>query len=217
MEMRKCKNENLIDDYLTNRLVEEKREEFENHYFNCTPCFKKLEERNELISVVKAKGDSIFKNLGEEKSSHSTFLERFFSYLTPKQWAVAAVSACALLVITLGVVPNLKSPVPEFMIDNQVVRGGSLSLISPVIDIQTIPSEFKWDNLGEGVEYKISIYSGELIWEATTESNSISLPEDVKERMKAGERYSWEVKAFSKEGSLIAVSSRVQFTIDSHQ
>ena len=217
MEMRKCKNENLIDDYLTNRLDDEKREKFENHYFNCPPCFKKLEERNELISVVKAKGDSIFKNLGEEKSRHSSFVERLFSYLTPKQWAVTAVSACILLVITLGVVPNLKSPAPQFMIDNQVVRGGSLSLISPVIDIQSIPSEFKWDNLGEGVEYKIFIYNGKLIWEETTESNSISLPEDVKELMKAGERYSWEVKAFSQEGSLIAVSSRVQFKIDSHQ
>jgi len=215
--MRKCKNENLIDDYLTDRLTESQREEFENHYFNCSPCFQKMEERNELIAVVKAKGESIFKELETETSRPSTFVNRLVSSLTPKQWAVAALSACALLIIALGVAPSLKSPTPQFMIDNQVVRGGSLTLISPVIDMQSIPTEFKWDNLGEGVEYKISIYNGELLWTETTESNSISLPDTIKQSMKAGERYSWEVKAFSKQGSLIAVSSRVQFKIDSHQ
>ena len=176
-----------------------------------------MEERNELIAVVKAKGESIFKELETETSRPSTFVNRLVSSLTPKQWAVAALSACALLIIALGVAPSLKSPTPQFMIDNQVVRGGSLTLISPVIDMQSIPTEFKWDNLGEGVEYKISIYNGELLWTETTESNSISLPDTIKQSMKAGERYSWEVKAFSKQGSLIAVSSRVQFKIDSHQ
>lgn len=215
--MRKCKNDSQIDDYLTDRLTEEKKEEFETHYFNCSLCFKKMQERSELISVVKAKGDSIFQNLRLETNNRPSFVERFLSSLTPKQWAVAAISACALIVIAFGVMPNLKSQAPQFMIDNQVVRGGSLTLISPVIDIQTIPSEFKWDNLGEGVEYKISVYNETLIWEERTENNSISLPEDIQERMKAGEKYSWEVKAFSKEGSLIAVSSRVQFSFDSHQ
>jgi hypothetical protein len=217
MEMRKCKNENLIDDYLADRLSEKKKEEFENHYFNCSQCFKELQERNELMAVVKAKGDSIFKELGQEKSRPIPVVERLFSFLSPKQWAVAAVSACALLIIALGVIPNLQSPAPDFRIDNQVVRGGSLKLISPLIDVQSIPSKFQWDNLGKGVEYKISIYNGELIWTGTTETNSVVLPEDVKNRMKIGERYSWEVKAFSKEGSLIAVSSRVQFKIGSHQ
>ena len=76
-----------------------------------------------------------------------------------------------------------------------------MSLISPVIDVQSIPSEFKWDNLGEGVEYKIYIYNSELLWTQTTKDNFIALPKDVKNRMEAGHHYSWEVKAFSPEGS----------------
>ena len=32
--------------------------------------------------------------------------------------------------------------------------------------------------------------------------------------MTAGKKYSWQVKAFSPQGTLIAVSSRVQFTIN---
>jgi len=130
---------------------------------------------------------------------------------------MAAISACVLLVVVIGIVPNLKSPTPQFVIDSQSVRGGSLALISPVKNIQTIPSEFRWDNLGEGVEYKIYIYKDNLLWSASTTLASISLPEDVKDLMKPGENYSWEVKAFSQEGSLIAASSKVQFQIDSHQ
>lgn len=215
--MKKCKHENLIDDYLFNRITEEQKGEFEEHYFNCSTCFEQLEERNQMISVIKTKGDQIFEDIQEREVKGDTLLDRISALFTPKQWAVAAVSACILLIIALGVLPNLKSPIPQFKIDNQIVRGGSLSLISPVIDVQSVPSEFRWDNLGEGVEYKIYIYNGELLWSQTTQENSISLPEDVKSRMKAGQHYSWEVKAFSPEGSLIAVSSRVQFKIDSHQ
>ncbi|MGD2245573.1 MAG: zf-HC2 domain-containing protein [Candidatus Aminicenantes bacterium] len=215
--MKKCKFESLIDDYLLNRITEDKKEQFEEHYFNCSDCFEQMKERNTLISVIKAKGDRIFQDYKEHETGREKFSERIFAFLTPKQWAAAAVSVGVLLVIAIGIIPNLKSPTPQFKIDNQVVRGGSLSLISPVIDIQSVPSEFKWDNLGEGVEYRIYIYNSELLWSQTTKNNSIALPEEVQDRMKAGEHYAWEVKAFSPRGSLIAVSSRVQFKIESHQ
>jgi len=219
MDMKECNFENLIDDYLLNRMTEEKKEMFENHYFSCSNCFEKVEERNSLISVIKSKGNKIFHDMRETEGTRtrSSLFEQLFSFLTPKQWTMAAISACALLIVFIGVVPNVKSPTPQFVLDSQSVRGGSLALISPVKNTQTIPSEFRWDNLGEGVEYKIYIYKDNLLWSASTTGASISLPEDVKELMKAGENYSWEVKAFSQEGSLIAASSKVQFQIDSHQ
>jgi len=219
--MKECNFENLIDDYLLSRMTEEKKEMFETHYFSCSNCFEKVEERNSLISVIKSKGNKIFHDMRETEGTRtrtrSSLFERVFSILTPKQWTMAAVSACALLIVFIGVVPNIKSPTPPFVLDSQSVRGGSLALISPVKNTQTIPSEFRWDNLGEGVEYKIYIYKDNLLWSASTTGASISLPEDVKDLMKAGENYSWEVKAFSQAGSLIAASSKVQFQIDSHQ
>ena len=39
--------------------------------------------------------------------------------------------------------------------------------------------------------------------------------EDVKNRMQASRKYSWQVKAFSPQGTLLAVSPRVQFKITS--
>jgi len=218
--MKECNFEKDIDNYLLNRLSEEKKEIFENHYFNCSNCFKKVEERNSLISVIKSKGSEIFHDQRKESEgirTRNSFSERLFSFLTPKQWTMAAISACALLIVVFGIAPNIKSPTPQFVMDSQSVRGGSLALISPVKNAPEIPSEFSWDNLGEGIEYKIYIYKDNLLWSAPTTHTSISLPEEIKDLLKAGEIYSWEVKAFSQEGSLIAASSKVQFQIDSHQ
>jgi hypothetical protein len=220
MDMKECNFEKHIDNYLLNRLSEEKKEIFENHYFNCSNCFEKVEERNSLISVIKSKGNEIFHDQRRESAgarTRSSFFEQLFSFLTPKQWTMATISACALLIVVFGIAPNVKSPTSQFVMDSQAVRGGSLALISPVKNTQTVPSEFRWDNLGEGVEYKIYIYKDNLLWSAPTTRTSISLPEEIKDLLKAGENYSWEVKAFSQEGSLIAASSKVQFQIDSHQ
>jgi len=51
--MKKCKFEDFIDDYLLNRLFDDKEKKLEQHYFNCPCCFGKMVERQELISVVK--------------------------------------------------------------------------------------------------------------------------------------------------------------------
>ncbi|MFC2161303.1 zf-HC2 domain-containing protein [Acidobacteriota bacterium] len=219
--MKECNFETLIDDYLLNKLSEEKKETFENHYFNCHSCFEKIEERDSLISVIKSKGHKIFQDRKETERTRRPFFERLFSssFLTPKQWTMAAISACVLLIAVIGIVPNLnlKSPTPQFVMDSQTIRGSSLGLISPVTQTEAIPSEFKWENLGEGVDYKIYIYRDNLLWSASTTTPSISLPEDIKILLKPGEIYAWEVKAFSQEGSLITASKKVQFQIDSHR
>jgi len=51
------------------------------------------------------------------------------------------------------------------------------------------------------------------LWKTTTNENRVVLPDEVKAKMVPGERYSWQVKAFGPDGSLIAVSSRVQFLV----
>ncbi|TEU08210.1 MAG: hypothetical protein E3I52_02220, partial [Candidatus Aminicenantes bacterium] len=37
--MKTCKCKHLIDDYLFDRLDDEKKKKFEEHYFNCPYCF----------------------------------------------------------------------------------------------------------------------------------------------------------------------------------
>jgi hypothetical protein len=155
----------------------------------------------------------------EEKREVFSF-GKILSFLTPKQWAYAAVSVALVLLVLLNVVPLLKKTTqsPFFLaIDEEDrVRGESLRLITPVIDINAVPSQFMWAPLGDNVDYKISIYfNHHPFWTATTKENTISLPDDVKNRMQASRKYSWQVKAFSPQGTLLAVSPKVQFKITS--
>jgi len=212
--MTECKYEDWIDRYLLDRLGEGERNEFEEHYFNCASCFAKTVERDEIVSVIKRER-SLFadEERPEIETRTAAWYDRVIAFLTPKQWALAG-AAAALLVAVLTVTPLLRNTPPEFVMNGEeTVRGGSLTLISPVIDIKTVPAYFEWKKLGEDVEYQVSIYNGALLWKTSTTDNKVSPPDDVKSRMVAGQRYSWQVKAFSKQGTLIAVSSRVQFTV----
>ena len=212
--MKKCKFEELIDDYLMNRLAEDRKEEFEEHYYNCPQCFEKIEERDEIISVIQNKGHMIFEDEYAVRATEVGLFEKIASFLTPKQWAFATISSAILLVVVFGVIPNLKTTSPQFYINEEAVRGQKIDLISPVIDIGAVPSRFEWKKSHKDVEYKIYLYSnGDLLWSAPTKENFIVLPEEVRKLMISGEKYSWQVKAFSPEGILTSVSSRVQFKI----
>ncbi len=217
--MKKCKFENLIDEYLFDRLEETRKKSFEEHYFGCPLCFEKMEEKNELIAVIKAKGDEIFHDVYAPSKIRQSWLEPVLAFLTPRQWAMAAVSAALILVVAIGIIPNLKTRSPEFFINDDLVRGSSINLISPVIDnLGQVPSEFRWQSLGENTEYKLFIFHQEvLLWSTDTNENYVILSEDVKSMMAPGKKYSWQVKAFSPEGTLIAVSSRVQFNFTSSE
>jgi hypothetical protein len=118
-------------------------------------------------------------------------------------------------VVVFGVLPQFRESAPQFYLsENEVFRGASLSLISPVIDVKTVPSFFEWRQLGgQDVEYKIYVYNEELLWTATTRETRIEVPDNIKQLMVAGQTYSWQVKAFSAKGTLIAVSSKVQFQV----
>jgi len=213
--MRQCLFENQIDDYLLNRLEGDKKERFEEHYFNCSSCFARLQERDDLVTAIKAKGAWLFaRERQAEARSWAAALGKITDWMTPRQWAAAAVSAAVILFAVFGALPLLRHQSPQFTLsDSEVVRGQSLSLITPLIDVKAVPAYFEWAKLANAAEYKISIYNGELLWSADTADTRITVPEDVKLKMVAGRRYAWQVKAYSAAGTLVAVSSRVRFQV----
>ncbi len=213
--MKMCKCEYLIDDYLFDRLDDEKKKKFEEHYFSCPYCFEKMVESDELISLIKQKGDGIFQDkYVVEEGKGATWFEKIASFFTPKQWALIPVYTALLLIVIFIFIPYFKPAPPQFFISENRVRGESITLISPVIDIKIVPLKFEWKDSIEDAEYNICIYDdGEKLWATTTKDNFIVLPEKVRNRMTLGEKYSWEVKAFSPEGTLIAISSKVHFKI----
>jgi hypothetical protein len=214
--MKKCLYADQIDDYLLNKLEGGPREQFEEHYFNCPSCFRQMEERDALISTIKSRGAWIFKD--EAAAAQRDWVpawKRALSSFTPRQWATIGVAAAAFLVVVFGVLPQLRDSSPQFVLsETEVVRGESLTLMSPIIDVKSVPTFFEWKSLGQGVEYKISLYNGGLLWSAVTRDSRIAIPEETQHRMLPGQRFAWQVRAFSARGTLIAVSSKVQFQIE---
>lgn len=203
--MKQCRQKNRIDDYLFNRLSEEKTREFEEHYFNCPECFEILQERSEMAAVIRKEGDRIFRDLNTGRAlKKASGYQRLFGLLSTRQWAAAA-AASLVLVAALSILPGLKKDAPQFFLDDDMVRGRTITLIS-----DAIPSQLAWMGIGEGIEYKVTITNHSLLWEATTKDNFIPLPDEVKAEMKPGVTYFYQVKAFSPEGTMVAQSSKVQ-------
>jgi len=213
--MKKCMYENQIDDYLLNKLPAAEKEKFEEHYFNCLACFELTRERDEMIRAIKSQGAEFFaKEPALEKDRAPALYQNVLSFLTPRRWAVAAVSAAIVLITVFGVLPSLKHGTPQFYLnEGETVRGGSIQLISPLSDVSSVPAAFEWKSLGDDVEYQFYLSNQHLLWKGSTRESRVVLPNEVKNRMVAGERYSWQVKAFNPKGALIAVSSKVPFKI----
>ena len=54
--MKKCKYEHYIDEYLLDKLRPEDQTEFEEHYFICPHCFAKLDQKSEIVQILKKEG-----------------------------------------------------------------------------------------------------------------------------------------------------------------
>jgi len=207
--MKKCEFETQIDDYLLNKLSEIEAEKFANHYFNCSSCFQLMVEKDEVIATVKLKGEQIFDDLeSTDRTANLSWIERLMGFFSPKQWAAVTLTTALFLIVVLGVLPQFRPSSPQFQLDDAVTRGQTLTLIT-----DALPAQFQWENLGEEVDYKITIDNHVQLWTATTANTYITIPDEIKAKMKPGVKYFWQVKAFSKEGSLIAESSKVQFSL----
>ncbi len=212
--MRNCYSSEEIDSYLLKRMTEGESRAFEEHYFNCPRCFAELSAREEIVRVIKSRGSEIFAVPAPAPEARPSLAHRVLGFFTPRQWAFVSLAVAALVVIVFWGLPRTR-PAPTFVLDGEdIVRGESLTLISPVIDVKGAPSFFEWRSLEGAAEYKVSLFSGStLLWAASTPDNRIVVPEEVKSQLRPGQKYSWQVKAFSAQGLLISVSSRVHFEL----
>jgi hypothetical protein len=51
-----CHYEQLIDEYLLDKLKPEDQAEFEEHYFICPHCFAQLDQKSEIVQILKKEG-----------------------------------------------------------------------------------------------------------------------------------------------------------------
>ncbi|MGQ9470775.1 MAG: anti-sigma factor family protein [Candidatus Aminicenantales bacterium] len=216
--MGRCRLEELIDGYLLNRLDGEEAERFEEHYFNCPRCFAQLQARDELIRAVKEQGPGLVQDLHPARPKVLSWASDVWMTIVNHPWTLAPAVAALFLAAILIFSPFSKEKAPSFILNgDSVIRGQAINLISPIIDVSSPPLFFEWKKQGENLEYKIAVFNSGLLWTATTRETRIQVPEEVRQKMIPGEKYSWQVKAFSATGALLAVSSRVQFMIKPQQ
>ncbi|MHB8054587.1 MAG: anti-sigma factor family protein [Candidatus Aminicenantales bacterium] len=196
--------EALIDAYLLGRLNAEETERFEKHYFGCPECFRLTAERAALIDGVKAAGPAA----DAGKAPERTGLRRF-----PFRWA--AVGAAALLAVAAVVllIPR-PSRTPEFPDSGiRVVRGEALLPVEPAGALPKAPERFAWHPLDGAAEYMVIVEGIDPAWTAQTRDTAIKTPTEIVGRMVPGKLYAWRVKAFSAEGTLLATSDEIPFSI----
>jgi hypothetical protein len=213
--MSKCRNQDLIDEYLLGKLKPEEQADFEEHYFICRSCFDKMSERNEIVQVLRQEGVlSTHEGRRAGEPRPGAWLVRVFAFLTPRRLAVAGVSAAAILLAVWLLIPRAGTVSPPLVLtDDGTVRGGTISVLSPVAEVTEAPDSLEWKKAGEDVEYKVSLAGKSPLMSASTKETRIVLPDEVRAKMKAGQTYSWQVQAFKADGALVAESRRVRFRI----
>mgnify|MGYP000333047903 CR=1 FL=1 len=213
--MADCKFTKKIDDYLLDRLKKGEKEKFEKHFFNCPICSEELILRNKIFETIKEKGRDIFSDviIQTHFQPRVSPLSRFAYMLRTKRWAYAFLLSF-ILVLGGGIYISYKLTHPPFLPPSQeILRGKTLSLISPQGEIQAPPSIFIWEKSDNSAQYVFSVYDerGNILWETKTNKNKIKLPDQVRILLKKGNFYFWEVKVISDQGSVITKSRRAIF------
>jgi hypothetical protein len=202
--MSKCRFEDEIGGYLLNRLEGTAKDAFEEHYFSCEDCFRRLQERDRLIRAVKARGPALL-----EARPERALVRR----PAPFAWAAAA-AGVLLVAATLLVAPRFGRKAQEIVLTGDgAVRGGTIACVAPQGDVPEAPAALEWRAAGADLEFRVYLFRSDVIWTGTTRSNAIELPDEVRRRLADGDAYEWQVKAFSPQGGLAALSDRVRFRV----
>ena len=188
--------------------------EFEEHYFNCPSFFAKIRERNEIMEVMKQKGAFLIApESGRQTEPRIALGRKVAAFLTPRQWAAVAVAGALLIFVFWGIMPRLKDRAPEFVFTgDETVRGESLVLLAPQGNVKSAPFYFEWKAL-DAAEYQVTLFGLGMHWTRTTSETRIVLPDDVRSKLESGRSYSWQVKAYSPQGILLAASAKASFTV----
>lgn len=199
--MSECYSENRIDDYLLNRMAEAERAGFEEHYFNCPDCFAALQSRDLVRRAVRAAGPS--PRTAPDGAVRPVGLRPWRPWL-------AAAGALAVLTLTLG--PGLWKKAPVWTPPTtDAVRGAAVTVLAPKGSAESAPAALEWSPLGEGVEYAVTLNGPGLEWSGRTREARIALPAAVRDALRSGTEYRWQVKAFAPQGYFMGSSGTQVF------
>jgi len=126
----------------------------------------------------------------------------------PRPVRVAAALAAALVLVVLGTVFLVKTPVSQ-----QAVRGARLAelqLHRPGGKLKEAPRVFSWSEVKDSDSYYFAIIDAALdtIYETGLVGTELRLPEEVRQRLQRQKPYLWTIVAQDDEGRELASASR---------
>jgi|WetSurMetagenome_2_1015567.scaffolds.fasta_scaffold52465_3 hypothetical protein len=204
-----CPNDREFDRYILGRLSEEEAREFEIHYFNCLECYEKLRDREEYVGAIVRKREEL---LAPPEAGSGAKPARSRAWFGLPAWAAWAAAAGLVLVAAGGII--LRPWGRGGGSDESAVRGRSLATVAPAGDVAAPPAEFAWNPGPDGLEYRLELTGPGVNWTGSAGSGtSISLPVDVGAKLARGAVYTWRVKGYAPEGTLLYRSDKTTFRI----
>jgi hypothetical protein len=210
--MRHSEFEAKIDDYLLGRLGEEDAGRFEDHYFNCSDCFRLTAERAALKAAVRSAGPALASPGSVEEARRGRSKQK--SARIPFRWAAAGAMILGLAAIVLFWPRPGPEPVVLTRNGSDVVRGESLTLLTPQGAIPKAPGKFAWNPVAGAAEYTIVVEGVDPKWTVTTRDLFIEVSGENAARFVPGKSYAWQVKAFTAQGIRLATSVKTAFRIN---
>ena len=188
----------IMDDYLNSRLSAKEKLAFEEYYFNNDECFSELQFREDLISLIKEKGETLFSADIQIKKTAKNKLVRFLSKLWPQHWFSEPIWGYSTFAITIGSVaffvfsivtqqdrqidPTRFEILPylEEIVDD-VERSSSLEVVSPKNEMNLKGDVvFAWERTEIPLVYlKLLNNLGEEIYSFTLQKNRFELTEEL--------------------------------------
>ena len=211
--MRNCPSERVIDRYILGRLPEEDTREFELHYFNCLDCYEKLRDREDFVGDVIRKRAELLAPPAAEAGKAPARAGR--GWLGLPAWAAwAAVAAIVLVLVVGGGVIWHPWGGSGAAAEDSVVRGQALAAVAPAGDVRTAPAELSWQPGAAGLEFRVELSGPGVSWTGSAGDGArVALPEDIRAKFERGAVYTWQVKGYAPEGTLLERSKKTTFRI----
>ncbi|MEL7450120.1 MAG: hypothetical protein AAFN78_12980, partial [Pseudomonadota bacterium] len=100
--------------------------------------------------------------------------------------------------------------------ESSLVRGSTVTIISPVGDLRSPPLEFRWQANEHASRYRVIVreVDDNVLWQQTVEAtDSLAVPGELAERLFAAVVYTWQVEAINDAGARVAASEPTAFRL----
>jgi hypothetical protein len=195
----------LIGSYELGLLSGEEKSLFESHLLGCDACFEDLYRMSPVAGRLR-EGEAapegemdLSAESGEADERRATGVRPTARSLFPMNWPYLAAAAAVVVVVLLGVRFLLPGGEGERLRGTDEV---SILVFSPVGEVPP-PGELQWKTVPGSSSYRVRILTegGEIVWEATVDEPPALLPALVRESLRTGGTYFWEVEARADDGT----------------